>query len=220
MKVCVLMFYDNIINDYAEFNNKINKLYCEKYELGFIVSHKKTYKERHSAWERLPLILNNITNYDYVIWIDADAYFNYDSPNIIEVIEKTPTANFIFSNDKRNDHVNSGFFIVKNSEYSINFIKLWAYNKILYKNNPYPEWWDQGVLIDIINKNLLDIKKNCIIYEYGFLQYFKEEEYHNFKSKFNSIPFVHHMAGQNKNLRIKASKKYFNKLNAYLNSKL
>lgn len=157
--------------------------------------------------------MNNLENYDYVIWIYADAYFNYDSENIIELIEKTPDKNFIFSNDKRNDHVNSGFFIVKNTEYSINLIKLWGFNNNLYKNNPKPEWWDQGVLIYIINKNLLDIKNNCIIYDYGFLQYFKEDELNIFNLKYNKIPFVHHQAGKNTKYRVNISKKYLDKLN-------
>lgn len=219
MKVCALMFYDKNIKEYAELNNKINNLYCKKYEIDLIVSNKKTYKKRHSAWERLPLILKNISNYDYVIWIDADAHFNYNSANIIELIEKTPHVSFIFSNDKSDDHINSGFFIVKNTEYSIKFIKLWAYNKSLYIKNSKPQWWDQGVLIDIFNKNLLNIKNNCFIYEYGFLQYFKQEEYDNFKSKFNNIPFVHHMAGQNKQSRIEQSNNYLNNLITDIESK-
>ncbi len=44
MKVCVLMFYDNKIKDYAEINEKINKLYCDKYKLDLIVSKKKHIK--------------------------------------------------------------------------------------------------------------------------------------------------------------------------------
>ena len=33
MKVGVVMFYDDAIKDYGDINYKINKLYCEKYQL-------------------------------------------------------------------------------------------------------------------------------------------------------------------------------------------
>ena len=66
MKVCVLMFYDDNIKSYGEINYKINKKYCEKYNLDIILSNEKKYNNRHSAWERLPLLLDNIMNYDYL----------------------------------------------------------------------------------------------------------------------------------------------------------
>lgn len=75
MKVCVIMFYDEKIKDYAETNFEINKMYCEKYNIDIIKSNLKTYTDRHVAWERLPLILKHIKNYDYLIWVDADSFF-------------------------------------------------------------------------------------------------------------------------------------------------
>ena len=44
------MFYDDNIRDYGDINYKINKLYCEKYNLDLILSKEKTYKDRHSAY--------------------------------------------------------------------------------------------------------------------------------------------------------------------------
>lgn len=204
MNICVLMFYDDKIKEYSDINFQINKLYCEKYNLNLLVSHKKIYKDRHSAWERLPLILEHIKNYEYVIWIDADAFFYIDSDNIKDIIEANPDKNFIFSNDRRNDHVNSGFFIVKNCEYCINFLNKWAYDKELYKNNPHKEWWDQGVLIDMINKNIFDIKNNSKFYDFGILQHFTDEDLKIFSKK----PFIRHSAGKSTKYRVKVSNDY------------
>ena len=172
MRICVVMFYDDNIKNYGDINYEINKNYCKKYGLDIIVSHKKIYDNRHPAWERLPLLLKYIDNYDYLIWIDADAFFFPDANNIVDVINNNSDFNFIFSNDITGLNVNTGILIVKNSQYSKEFLERWAYDDSLFENNTYPHWWDQGVLIDMINNNLLDIKNNSICIDYGILQSF------------------------------------------------
>lgn len=204
MRVCLIMFYDDAIKNYGDINYAINKKYCEKYKLDIILSNNKQYTNRHSAWERLPLLLDNIENYDYLIWIDADAFLYNDAINIIDIIKDNIDYNFIFSNDIGNSNINTGIFIIKNCEYSINFLKKWAYDEELYLNNPYPGWWDQGVLIDMVNKNMLDIKNNSVTIDYGILQHFYEDELASFK------PLVFHTAGRRgNNIRYNISKKYF-----------
>jgi len=205
MKICVIMFYDEAIKNYGELNYKINKKYCEKYNLDIILSNTKKYNNRHSAWERLPLILEHISKYDYLIWIDADAFFYNDANNIIDVINKNTNVNFIFSKDIGNNNINSGIFIVKNSQYSIDFLTKWAYDEDLYKNNPVPCWWDQGVLYGMYNNNILNIQENSVRYEYGELQHFSENDK---KDK----TYIFHLAGKGSHLRYQISKKYFDQL--------
>lgn len=104
-----------------------------------------------------------------------------------------------------NNNVNTGIFIVKNSEYSINFLKKWAYDEELYNENPYPYWWDQGVLVHMINQNMFNIRENSINIEYGILQHFFEND----KSD-NTYTF--HLAGRKNDIRYTMSKNYFDKL--------
>jgi len=206
MKICVVMFYDDNIESYGEINYKINKLYCEKYNLKIILSKEKKYSNRHPAWERLPLLLDNISNFDYLIWIDADAFFYNDANNIVDIINSNNDVNFIFSNDINNTNINTGIFIVKNSNYSINFLTKWAYDEELYTSNPYPVWWDQGVLINMFNNNILDIKQNSIQLEYGVLQHFNEND------KIDNKTYIYHLAGKYYDTRYSISKNYFDKL--------
>ena len=200
------MFYDDKIQNYGEINYKINRKYCEKYNLDIILSNKKKYNDRHPAWERLPLMLDNISKFDYLIWVDADAFFYNDANNILDIINENKNVNFIFSNDMGNKNINTGVFIVKNTQYSIDFLTKWAYDDNLYKNNPYPDWWDQGVFVNMFNNNILDIQKNSVQYEYGVLQHFDDYD------KLNGKPYILHSAGR-PNIRYEISKKYFDKLN-------
>lgn len=213
MKLCVVMFYDDPIKNFAEINHKINKLYCDKYKLDFVFSNTKKYKDRIPAWERLPLLLENIKKYDYLMWIDADAHFYLDSKNIEDLIKNTPDVNFIFSKDIGRDSINTGVFIVKNSEYSINFLNKWAYDEDLYINNTRKFFMDQGVLIDMYDANILNIKNNCVIYNYGILQHFDLDE---LKSFLPNKPFIHHLAGRKNDERFNFSSNYLRDYNLSL----
>ena len=208
MRVAVVMFYDDNVKEYGDINYQINRHYCETYNLELIHSNEKVYTDRHSAWERLPFLLKHLDNYDYLIWIDADAYFYKDAGNVIDLIQKTPDTHFIFSNDFGNENVNTGFFIIKNTPYSIEFLRKWAYDEYFYKHNPYPKWWDQGVLIDMMNQNILDIQNNSVSYEYGQLQHFHQDEL----SQFSKKPYVFHMAGKSYQERVHLSKEYYARL--------
>ena len=205
MKICIAMFYDDNIKKYGDINYKINKKYCEKYNLTLVVSNEKKYTDRHAAWERIPLLLDNISNFDYIIWIDSDAFFYYDANNIIDIINNNLNYNFIFSKDKGRNSVNSGFIIVKNSEYSINFLKIWGYDEELYNKYKNHKWWDQAALNDLISNNVLNINKNSVELKYGVLQHFCEND------KLDGT-YVYHLAGRDIEHRYESSVYYLNKL--------
>ena len=207
MKFCILMWYDETIASYGDINYEINKIYCHKNNIELIRCNERRRSNRHPAWERIPLILKYLNDYDYVMWIDADAFFYNDANNIVDIINDNRNYNFIFSNDIGNNNINTGVYIVKNSQYSIDFLIRWLYDEDLYKNNHYPHWWDQGVLIEMFNQNILDIKNNCIIFDYGVLQHFFEGEILPNKS------FIFHLAGQSREIRIHHSLNYIKKIN-------
>jgi hypothetical protein len=195
------MWYDENANIYGNINYTINKAYCDKNNIQLFKSNKRRHSNRHPAWERIPLILEHINDYDYIMWIDADAHFYIDSENIINLINDNNNYDFIFSKDI-SVAINTGCFIVKNTKYSIDFLKKWGYDEELYKNNNYPYWWDNGVILDMFTLNILDIKNKCIIIDYGVLQHFYEDEL------LPNKPFIFHLAGQSKEIRIKHSLNY------------
>ena len=224
-KICFFMWYDSAIKEYAELNKKINKMYCDKYGFDFIVSDERTYTDRPPHWERLPLLLKHIQNYDYVVWIDSDAFLYEDSPSIENVINYHVDKTFIFSadrkydpNDKNNNfRINSGFFIVKNSTYSIDFLKDWAYNydycfnrdKKLFPFN------DQGGLLHMYYHNIMNIQSDSVIIPFGKLQHFYDNDLNRPMCKNNMYtqidrPFIKHLAGQPAKTRVAESTEYYN----------
>jgi len=210
---CVFMWYDSKISLFADINYKINKAYCDKHNIDLICCNQRRYIDKHPVWERIPLILNYIDKYEYVIWIDADAHFYIDSENIIDLITKYSNYNFIFSNDIPKSikkdiivGINTGFFIVKNTKYSIDFLHKWGYDELLHKNNRFPNWPDQGVILDMYKENILDIQNNSIVLDYGILQHFHDNE------TFAQKPFVYHLAGRTALIRYNHSLNYFTQI--------
>ena len=111
------MWYDEGIAEYADINYEINRMYCEQNGIEIIRSNERNYADRKKHWERLPFIISQISKYDYVIWIDADAHFYLESPSIKNVIATHSDKEMILSGDMnfRNDcDINTGFLILKN----------------------------------------------------------------------------------------------------------
>jgi hypothetical protein len=208
LKICAVMWYDSNISSYADINLEINRAYCKKHNIELIVSSERLYPNRHAPWEKLLMVLKHIRKYNYIMWIDADAFFYIDAKDIRPIIQENINKAFIFSNDKGNTNINSGFFIVKNTEYSIKFLERWAYDEKLYIKNPFPSWWEQGVLIDMFKNNILDIQSNNKYYPYGILQHFSIDPLESFTNK----PYILHVAGQNTEIRKSVSSNYYSKI--------
>jgi hypothetical protein len=237
-KICVVMWYDKNIKDYADNFYEINKKYCQLFGYDIIRDSTRRISKRKPHYERIPLIAKILYRYDYVVWIDSDAHFYLDSPPIEIIINKFKDNDFIFSADQDRgvfetvinngiDKVNTGIFIVKNTNYSLSILKIWAYDNYLFENRINKHSWnDQGVMRLILKNNIQKIQEHSIIIPYGVLQHF---EYNGSKNnifldklsipilsscKMNK-PFVRHMPGITPSKRKYLSYKYIQENNKY-----
>jgi hypothetical protein len=201
-KICICTWYDNNIKEYAEITSKINKKYCEINGYDYIIDHTKTFSDRHPSWERFPLFLKlmNTEKYDYIVWIDADACFRLDHPNLnlLNDIINNNNKDIIFSYDYPRDpkQINNGFIIIKNTEYSKKFCHEVINNKskrcVEHYNKPN---WEQECVRYFNNNNVNNLKNHSIILPFKLLQTFDINE--------NKDSLIIHAAGINKNKRIK-----------------
>ena len=229
MKIAVLMWYDGEFESYGDNCYKINKVYCDKYGYDLIKSSERVYDSvslpfRKAHWERYPLILKHIKNYDYVVWIDADAFFYNISPPIIDLINKYKKE-ILFSEDDNSLNppaVNSGVLILKNTERVINIIEKWAYSEELKDEYcgrklvdgylcPRTNWVeDQAIVRGFVKDNVDDINNISKLMPYLELQHYNASE-RNFFAKLKKIPYIFHLAGNHEH-RLKESKEYLEKL--------
>lgn len=170
-KIVVAQFWTTNIN-YSKYTEAINRKYCE--DRGYIYHVEKNDNKiksnlfgRSITWYKPKLIKDVFEKYnpEYVLFLDADAVIVNDRYSIQDFIDEN--YNIICTEDHGPSTMNAGVFIMKNSEWTKNFLdKWWDICETLvggernepgyYKNGL---WHDQtcfGYLMD----NDEDVKKN------------------------------------------------------------
>jgi hypothetical protein len=175
------MYSDETIKIYSELTEKINRAYANETCCDFHIVKQPYFKNRHPAWERVPMIIDLLKkDYEYIIYIDADAFFrlNNDKTRLDKIIKKYKNKDIIFSQDL-SQLFNTGFMIIKNTRFSRNFF--W---KLMINQDFKPKYkektWEQDCTIQLYNENYLGVKEKSIILDYGILQTYDEKD--NLKS--------------------------------------
>lgn len=240
-------YKDNKLPNYAEYSTRINKLYSDKYNYDFkVIFHD--VNEMPPYWLRVKdvLTLLNTTNYAYVVYLDLDAIFNDFEHSVGQLLDVTGDYDMYISQDVKvtniffpfnielaltnnllNNLLNTGCFIVKNSEWSKNFIDTWLNTcfsdgkqtdgvcKNSWKFNASKSKWEcegckwagvkyeQGALANLYISNVMDARKHICLYNQNVLC--------NTDPDTNS--FVLHLLSQTDKFRAKIFK---NKLNDHL----
>jgi hypothetical protein len=142
-KIALVTMYTENIKSYSELSTKNKKWYSKKYDIDLIVT-KERLSSRHPAWDKIQCVLNAMqNNYDYIIWMDADAIFLTDQIDFNTIINMYSDKNFIVCFDPINQKynldinydynilenlriINTGIFIVKNNNIMKElFLKAW-----------------------------------------------------------------------------------------------
>lgn len=212
-KIGIVSWSDEQISNYANLSEKINKKYCIENNIDYIHSHKRYFKDRTPHWEKVNLVLNTLkTNqYEYVMWIDADAHFNLNVKykKLLQYLDDNKKTDIIFAADekKSNRPICTGVFIVKNTDYSKNILDKWKNNKEcihLYKTH----FHEQECITDMYNKNFLNLKSHSVIIPHEQLQIFPQQWEDS-----NNTSIILHYAGWPSDYKIKQLKQYITNFN-------
>ena len=127
--------YTENIKSYGELSTKNKEWYSKKYNIDLIVTQERL-SNRHPAWDKIQCVLNAMNeDYDYIIWMDADAIFLtdkidfnkimniYSDKNFIVCLDPSTTTDKLDINYHYNDPnllhllhtINTGVFIIKNN---------------------------------------------------------------------------------------------------------
>lgn len=239
MNIAICMYYNDNIAFYANYSKEINKIYCKKYNYDLIVANDKVieyyYKNNYSRihagqfWAnvisnttpyyiRYYLLQYIIDDYDWVIWIDADAYFYNDAPPIENIIKHIDfshscilsyTIKQYLSDQNKDFYINNGVFLLKNIEDNKIFLdKMINNNDIKDIAEKLHYTYDQSVFRYLYDTNYKNFKDNSFVLNYGVLQHFYSHELKYLKYK----PYIHHLAGTNNKIREKIIKNYYIKI--------
>jgi hypothetical protein len=195
MKICLISLVTENLEKEAWQSSINKKIYCEKYNLDY-----KFYigrmSERHPQWDKIQCLMQNISAYDYVIWMDSDAIFNNFNVSVIDIINESKDVDALFCHDPcydgRTKHlmINTGVMIFKNTDWSYsvlsetwNSIENYSAEKLeKHSYHGYPH--EQGKICDIL------ISKNSNKYKI-----FNQNKFNTHPNSSNLDTFVVHYMG-------------------------
>ena len=165
--VMVTYYSSNIVEKYASKSIATLAAYAEQNDYLFYAfqgpNTKHDYAPYDPRWNKIKILLNILSeqalNSEYVVWVDADLIV-LDFGLKLEVVGSFyPEANIIISKDMKSATYisNSGFMIVRNSNWSKDFLDQW------WNSYDRKKCCDQNVLTWLYDKMSSDEKKNIVI---------------------------------------------------------
>lgn len=145
-RILILSSYDSNYADIGlgQASCEKNKEYADLYGYAFKCDHEKL--KSHYFFHKFIIIKELLQNYDYIFWIDADAFLVNHSKKIQDFIPKNDSTVFIVSKDSY--YLNTGVFIIKNDIKSFQILDQ-IINVGPQLNHPFP---DAYVLVKIFEQ--------------------------------------------------------------------
>jgi len=170
MRVTIVQFYtDNV--SYGKFSEAINKKYCGSHGYSYFVENntqklKQLAEDRAFTWIKPKIILEELekNECDYVLFMDIDAIVCDHSIKIEDFIDE----NFdIVATEDYSSHclMNAGILLIKNSDWSKNFMKEWWESGNFLRGMDSPEWGAKNEVPGYF-KNALWHDQTCLTYLY------------------------------------------------------
>jgi hypothetical protein len=117
---------------YFSLSNRINRNYCDIHGYEFRVIPPSEENGRSQIWLKVSGVATVLRDADFVLFLDADAYFADFSKSLMSLIERMGDAAVLLGSDRRDKtfawsdrNANTGVFIVRNSEAGFRVLDEW-----------------------------------------------------------------------------------------------
>jgi mannan polymerase II complex MNN10 subunit len=157
------------------------RVYCKKHNYDFIVQTECLGEERPPAWYKIPFLQNLFSNgHECVFMSDGDVLITNNSIQLQD-LASISDKDMLVSADCDSVIANTGNFLMRNTEWSREFLKLW-WTKTEFINHNY---WEQQAFIDCWEKNEFEVREHVVICDQRL-----------FNSFYKPMPLPEHMAWQ------------------------
>lgn len=167
MEIGIITLSTPNIEVYAGLTRANNLKYAERNQYRFKSYLDRIDMSRPASWSKLPALIENFSQNEWLMWIDADAMIMNHTIKIESIIDND--YDLILSDDSNG--INCGVFLCKTTYFMLEIFNK-IYSKIEFINHP---WWEQAALMDEleINKELKSRTKiigkkqiNCYIHDF------------------------------------------------------
>lgn len=131
------------IEQYASISVKTIEKYAELWNIDTHIYKHTLDSTREPPWSKIIALKNHLKDYDWLMWIDADAIIvKYD--NFHDIVNNNDKL-FLFTKDENG--INSGVFFIRNSEESYLYLEK-IYDSTEFINHI---WWEQAAIHHLVN---------------------------------------------------------------------
>lgn len=181
-KIAICSLYTPEIEYFAKYTTQNFQDYCDKNNYDFICSNVSIDLSRKPTWSKIMILQQNLKNYEWLMWIDADAAITSKDIKIESIIDDN--YNIIITREDCRDGIiiNAGVFLIKNTEWSKNFLDKWnKQSKFVRRVFGDQKGFEQ------LYENSVDIRNNTKI--------IKQKIMNSFPEMFTKGDFIIHMIG-------------------------
>lgn len=144
MKIGLLTLQTAEIKSYADIARRNKQDYCDRHGYRLIVAESHD-SSRPAAWTKIPLLLQHLSDFDWMFWTDADSVITNPDVRLEEFLN--PWSDLIITRDCY--HINAGEYFLRNCEWSFRFLnEAWAQKDLIHHG-----WWDQAAMIRLYPKH-------------------------------------------------------------------
>lgn len=111
----------NPFPEYAVITNKLKRQYCGLHGIDYLYGESNVHPELHPMWCKPRIMLDAIKNYDWLVWMDADAAPVGMEFDIGKFLSVQPADKVVIEPDINN--YNSGVFAISNGPRCITWME-------------------------------------------------------------------------------------------------
>ena len=129
-----------------------NRQYCETQGYDFILGGDSIVdKSRPISWSKILVIQKVLADYDWILWVDADAAVMNHSIRIDHLFKEfLDREKYLILTKDGAKNINFGVFLLKNIKWSFELLKL-IWDQKQFINH---KWWENRALIHLYFNNL------------------------------------------------------------------
>lgn len=124
MKIAIVQIYNDKIKSYAQYSQLVNSIYAIQHNYEYISWNYDLVPEEYSVFYNKILaiceVLKSNMNFDWVLYLDADAIITNNQIGIEEIIRRHENKEIIMGKDANG--ANNGVILVKNTTKMLNFL--------------------------------------------------------------------------------------------------
>lgn len=190
MKIAVLsLAIGNEYKKVVEPSQKTKRLYCQIHGYDYIEDESVYDNTRPIPWSKILLIQKYLPNYDYIVWIDADAMIMDNKQKLEDKIQLMGEKDIMCLEHYKD--ISTGVLFIKNTAYSMAFMDR-LYSKKEFTNSPN---WEQDAFIHMWETEA-DSKEHIVILSFNYERQIQDYWY-SFQP---NCSFILHYAGYRGNL--------------------